>query len=625
MELARRLRDHVVVGDGAMGSELLARVPEIARLDLAPLEHPREVVAIHLDYLEAGTEILQTATFTASRPRLAGLGAAGETELVNATAVKLAREAREIAGVDALVAGSIGPLAGVLDPGDPEDRAAISAAHAEQAAVLAGRGADLLVLESFFRSDELELAVEAVREVTELPVVALLTFPVERPPHLWEVYAGRVAELGRLPVEAVGINCAPGPMGTLEILERIPALTVPLAVQPNAGVVVRQRDRKLLTPATPQYLASFATKAVALGASWVGGCCGTGPEHIQAMARAVKGLRPARPGGERAAVAVATPASRPAAAASRRRSPFAEKLAAGRFVHVVQLDPPKGTGMEGLLAAARRMARHGGVDALDINSNPLGRLRMDSLWTAAAIQGECGLETIPHVTPRDASVMGLEAQLLGAWRAGIRNLLAITGDPSQIGEYAGQHDVYDVDIFELVRAITRMADGVDWAGNPIGSPPAFTVGVAVNPNAEDLREEADRLRRKVDAGASFVMSQVFFEWGPWERLLGLFGGALPVPALVAIWPLTSFKLALRLHHEVAGIVVPDDLLRALEAAGAGAARVGRERAERLLAEAPARAQGVYLIAPFKRPESVLDLVPRTDLPPATAGPSVKHP
>ncbi len=568
------------------------------------------MVAIHLAYLEAGAEILQTATFTASRPRLEELGAGAETELVNATAVKLAREAREIAGVDALVAGSIGPLAGVLDPGDPEDRAAMAAAHAEQAAVLAGRGADLLVLESFFRPDELELAVGAVREVTELPVVALLTFPVERPPHLWDVYAGRVAHVGRLPVEVAGINCAPGPMGTLEILERIPGMPVPLAVQPNAGVVVRQRDRRLLTPATPQYLASFARRAVELGASWVGGCCGTGPEHIQAMARAVAGLRPARRGPARAAVVVEETPPRPAAPPRRRPSPFAEKLAAGRFVHVVQLDPPKGTAMEGMLAAARSMAEHGGVDAVDINANPLGRLRMDALWTAAAIQAECGLHTIPHVTPRDASVMGLQAQLLGAWRAGIRSLLAITGDPSQIGEYAGQHDVYDVDIFELVRAISGMAAGTDWAGNPIGSPPAFTVGVAVNPNAENLREEADRLRRKVDAGASFAMSQVFFEWAPWERLLDLFGGSLPVPALVAIWPLVSFKLALRLHQEVPGIVVPAELLRALESAGAGAAEVGRERAERLLDEAPARAQGVYLIAPFRRPESVLDLLPR---------------
>jgi len=605
--LEDRLRGRVVVGDGAMGSELLARVPAIRRLDLAPLEHPREVLQIHLDYLEVGAEIVQTATFTASRPRLQEGGAGGDVELVNATAVKLAREAREVAGADALVAGSIGPLSGVLDPADPEDRPAIAAAHAEQASILAGRGADLIVLESFFRMDELELAVEAVRSVTHVPLVALLTFPAERPPHPWGRYARRVAEAAALPVDVVGINCAPGPMGTLEVLERMPPVARPVAVQPNAGVVVRQRDRKLLTPATPQYLARFAARAVELGATWVGGCCGTGPEHVEAVARAVRGLRPAPRSGERVAVVVEPPPE-PAPTSRPPRSPFAEKLAAGRFVTVVQLDPPKGTALDGMVSAARTMARHDAVDAVDINANPLGRLRMDALWTAAAIQRECGIDTIPHVTPRDASVMGLQAQLLGAWHAGIRTVLAITGDPSQIGEYAGQHDVYDVDIFELVRAIVRMGDGVDWAGNAIGSPPAFTVGVAVDPGAPDPREEADRLRRKIDAGARFALTQVFFEWGPWERFLELFGGTLPVPALVAVWPLTSFKLALRLHHEVPGITVPADLLEALERAGSGAAEVGRERAFELLRGAPDRARGVYLIAPFRRPEAVLDLL-----------------
>lgn len=589
-----------------MGSELLARVPRIKRLDLAALDHPREVVAIHLDYLAAGSEVIQTATFTASRPRLEELGAGDETESVNAAAVKLAREAREVAGVDALVAGSIGPLAGVLDPGDPKDRDVMSAAHAEQAAVLAGRGADLLVLESFFRLDELVLAVEAVRSVTDIAVVALLTFPVERPPHLWDVFAERVSAASGLDVSLVGINCSPGPMGTLEILERLPALARPLAVQPNAGVVVRQRDRKLLTPATPQYLARFSERAVGLGAAWVGGCCGTGPEHIQAIAASVRGLQP--PGPVREKVVVAVHGAKRPSATHEPSSDFGRKLSAGRFVRVVQLDPPKGAKVDGLLSAARVMAHHGGVDAVDINSNPLGRVRMDSLWTGVAVQRESGLEAIAHVTPRDASVMGLQSQLLGAWQAGIRSLLAITGDPSQIGEYAGQHDVYDVDIFELVRAVARMAEGVDWAGNPIGSPPTFTIGVAVNPNAQEIQEEADRLRRKVDAGAAFAMSQVFFEWAPWERFLELFGGELPIPALVAVWPLSSFKLALRLQQEVPGIVVPEELLKALESAGPGAADIGWTRALQLLGGAGERAGGVYLIAPFRRPESVLDLI-----------------
>ena len=603
-DLAGRLADHVVVSDGAMGSELLARIPEAGRIDLAALEHPGEVLQIHLDYLAAGAEILQTATFATSRPRLRRLHADSETEALNSAAVKLAREAREVAGVDCLVAGSIGPIAGLLDPDRPENRAIMTAAFAEQATILAGRGADLLVLESFFRLDELRLALAAVRDVTSLPLVALMTFPAERPPHPWDAFASQIVRLDEEDTAAVGVSCAPGPLGTVEVLQRLPRLDHPLAAQPNAGVVVQRPGRALLSPATPAYLARFARQAVALGAGLVGSCCGTGPEHTRAIADAVRGLRPEPRRGARAVVATAP-------VPVRRREPessLATKLAAGGFVRLVQIDPPKGANADRLVRAAEKLAVDGRVDAVDINSNPLARLRMDSLWLAAEIGRRTGLETVPHVTPRDASLMGLEAQLLGAWQNGIRNLLAISGDPSALGDYPGQMDVNQVDIFELVRAVSRMAEGVDWTGNPIGDPPAFHIGVAVNPNASDLDEEVNRLRRKVDAGARYAMSQVFFEWTPWERLLERFGGALPVPGLIPVWPLSSFKLALRLHYEVPGIAVPKTLLDSLEAAGADAAALGREHAARMLAEAPGRAQGVYLIAPFKNPEGVLDLL-----------------
>ncbi len=591
-----------------MGSELLARVPGIASIDLAALSHPDQVLAIHLDYLEAGAEILQTATFAASRPRLEALRAGDRTEAVNGAAVKLARDAREVAGVDCLVAGSLGPLAALLDPDDPRARQALQTAHAEQASLLAGRGVDLLVLESFFRLDELELALDAVASVTSIPVIALMTFPAGRPPHPWADMAAQVARLAQRDVAAVGLSCAPGPMGTLEILERIPPLSRPLVVEPNAGVVVHRPDRELLSPATPAYLGRFARRAVELGAAMVGSCCGTGPEHTRAIAAAVAGLRPQSTGRTAVAIRSVPELSTEANAPRQPSSGLAEALESGRFVHVVQIDPPRGANSSRLVEAVRSISAATEIDAVDINSNPLGRLRMDSLWLAAEIQRETGVPTIPHVTPRDSGVMGLQSQLLGGWRAGIRNLLAITGDPSTLGDYPGHMDVNQVDIFELLRTITRMASGEDWSGNPIGDPPAFFTGVAVNPHAADLGQEADRLRRKIDAGARFVMSQVFFEWAPWERLLDLFGGRLPIPALVAIWPLTSHKLALRLHYEVPGILVPEELLARLEAAGPEAARIGAEHARRLLDEAPDKAQGAYLIAPFKRPERILDVL-----------------
>jgi 5,10-methylenetetrahydrofolate reductase len=320
----------------------------------------------------------------------------------------------------------------------------------------------------------------------------------------------------------------------------------------------------------------------------------------------VRGLQPHRL--HRVKLAVHAPEAQPHTAPRPPGSTFAEKLLGGRFVRVVQLDPPRGTNSDRLLGAVRAMAANPSVDAVDINSNPLARLRMDSLWLATEIQRATGVEAIAHVTPRDASLMGLQSQLLGAWRSGVRNLLAITGDPSQLGDYPGVHDVYHVDIFELVRATARMAEGVDCAGNPIGDPPQFCVGVAVNPAAPDLDHEIARMRRKAEAGAHFLAAQVFFSWEPFERLLERCGGKLPLPVLVGIWPLPSLRVALRLHHEVPGIVVPDELLSRLEAAGREAARVGLERALQLLDEAPRFASGVYLVAPFRNPEEVLHLL-----------------
>ena len=602
--LRERLEDHVLVGDGAMGSELLERLPPGSVLDLAALEHPQAVLDIHLSYIEAGAELIVTATFGSSRPRLARAHAGDRAEEVNAVAVKLAREAREISGRDVLVAGSIGPLAGVFDLDEPEGRASIPEAHAEQAVTLAGRGADLLILETFFRFDEIILAIEAVRGVTDLPIIGMLTFANERPPHPYKEQGQLLDRLAELDVVAVGVNCAPGPMGAIEVLRQTRQSRLPLAAAPNAGMLVRREGRILLPPATPSYLARFARQAVGLGAAMVGGCCGTGPEHIRAIAEAVRGLRPVHPSTTVVTVEEIAAVPEPV----QPSSALASKLARGRFVRLLQLDPPKGTNADAVIAAARLIAAHPDVDAVDINSNPLARLRMDSLSLGQLIQQRAGLETVPHVTPRDASLMGLQSQLLGAWLGGIRNLLAVTGDPSQLGDYPGAHDVYHVDIFELVRALSRMAEGFDCAGNRIGDPPGFLIGVAVNPNADDPEKEADRLRRKVDNGAHFAMAQVCFDWVAWDRFLEIFRGRAPVPILAAVWPLSSHRVALRLHHEVPGILVPEELRKSLEAAGSDAAKVGYERALKLLREAPDYAAGTYVIAPFKQPQAILPLI-----------------
>jgi len=366
-----------------------------------------------------------------------------------------------------------------------------------------------------------------------------------------------VDELAELDLVAIGVNCAPGPMGAIEILRLVRQTELPLAASPNAGMPVQREGRILMAPATPSYLAQFTRQAVGLGAAYVGGCCGTGAEHVRAIAEAARDLKPE----PRTGTSVVVPETVAAPEPVRPSSSLASKLERGRFVRLVQLDPPKGTNAEAILDAATAIGAHPDVDAVDINSNPLARLRMDPLFLGQLIQQRTGLETMPHVTPRDASLMGLQSQLLGAWTGGIRNLLAITGDPSQLGDLPGVHDVYHVDIFELVRALSRMAEGFDCAGNRIGDPPGFLIGVAVNPAADDPKKEADRLRRKVDNGAHFAMSQVCFDWEAWDRFTEHFHGELPIPTLAAVWPLRSLKMACACTTRCRGSTCPTSYSR----------------------------------------------------------------
>ncbi|MCP4899545.1 MAG: bifunctional homocysteine S-methyltransferase/methylenetetrahydrofolate reductase, partial [bacterium] len=348
-----RLRTHVVVADGAMGSELLASVEDETQLELAPVMHPKSVLEAHLRYLEAGAEIIETATFGASRLRLERHHAGDLAEKVNSEAVKLAREAREISGSDCLVAGSIGPLAGVVDLDEAEGRLLIPSAHAEQATHLVGRGADLIVLETFFRLDELLLAIRAVRSVTDLPIVAMLTFAAERPPHAYREQAVLLDEVADADVAAIGVNCSPGPMGSLEILRQVQSTNVPLAAMPNAGELLRRDGRILMPPATPSYLARFARNAASLGASIIGGCCGTGPDHIKAMADEVRGVVPMRHSQTKISVEEVVA---PVPQVRAPQSSLAEKLAQSQFVKMVQLDPPKGTNADAVVEATKVLA-----------------------------------------------------------------------------------------------------------------------------------------------------------------------------------------------------------------------------------------------------------------------------
>ncbi len=612
------LRSGPIVADGGMGSMVhqSAQGP-VTSVDAVNLTEPDVVLAIHLRFIAAGARLIETNSFGANRVKLSRYGLQDRLAEINGRAVKLAREAREISGRDVFIGGSIGPT-GIVSKGRPEDPERIQAFFEEQARALDDRGVDLFVLETFASIWELQQAIAAVRRVSALPIVATITLPAEddwTDPNAWLLRDTwqRLKRVAELEADVVGTNCTLGPDKLLTAVQRIaqrPLGGRVLAAQPNSGLPRMEQGRFIFPRSTPEYFGWFAREAARLGVRLVGGCCGTGPEHVAAMVEAVKAFQ-----DDGVQVEVEHPPPSPvvdfdAANGEAEPSGLRQRLDRGEFVVSIQVDPPKGTHAERILEACRIFRDSGLVHCADVNSNPMARLHMDALWMSHLIE-RLGLETIPHYTPRDASLMGIQANLLGAWACGIRNVLVITGDPSVVRGEPGDHDVYQTDSIGLVRSIADLNRGVDCFGNAIGRPPAFTIGVAVNPNHEDLDLEIERFHRKVEAGAHFAMTQVFFEWDCWERFLDRLGGAPPIPILVAIWPLTSYRLALRLHNEVPGIVVPERVLRLLDRAGSRARAEGFALARDMLAAARERAAGVYIIAPFKRPRAALELFDAT--------------
>ena len=594
----------VVVADGGTGALLSTRVARLRCPEEANLKAPETVVGVHLGFIRAGAELIETNTFGANRRKLsANLLDDRLTEIIE-NGVKLAREAREVAGTPILIAGSIGPLGDLEGTSGAEDSFDV---FSEQARLLEGRGVDLFMVETFFDLGELVTAIEAVQGVSSLPIVAQLTFDEDAQTLAGVSAAQAVERLKGLGVTAVGANCGLGPQAALAALSEMSSLVgengLMLTAQPNVGLPSRSDGRIVYPNATPDYFAEFAAQARALGARIVGGCCGTMPAQIAAIRQAVEEDRQPRVFFEALERDVVVPIVRRA-----EQTVLCRMLAAGEWVVSVELDPPKGTNMENMLRVSALLRDSGAVHVVDINDNPMARARLSALVAAAAIERVVGLETIPHVTPRDASIMGLQSQLLGAHADGIRNVLAVTGDPPHVGDYPGSRGVYEVDAIGLTAVLTRLNEGEDYAGKSIDAPTSFYIGVAVNPSAEDLPREVERFREKVENGAHFAMTQALFDLEYLDRFLDAVGGEPPIPLLVGIWPVRSYSLAYRLHNEVPGIVIPEAVQRRLADADSDAAAVGLEIARALVEGARTRASGIYVIPPFKEPEAALELL-----------------
>jgi 5,10-methylenetetrahydrofolate reductase len=371
---------------------------------------------------------------------------------------------------------------------------------------------------------------------------------------------------------------------------------------PNIGLASLAGGRLVFPHATPEYFSDFAAHARDLGAKIIGGCCGTTPLEIGAIAAAVTEQRSAS-----SPLVVQEREVQLSVVQAAEQTQLARMLEDEEWVVSVQLDPPLGGNHRGMLEVARGL-KEGGAGLVDINDNATARAGMSALMLSVAIERTTGLETIPHLTTRDASVLGLESQLLGAHAEGIRNVLAVTGDPPEVGDYPGSRGVYEVDSIGLVQLMAHLNRGEDYNGRAIDAATSFHIGVAVNPSADDLDLELERYRRKIDEGAHFAMTQIVFDLDYLDRFLDRLGGESPIPMLVGIFPVWSHALALRLHNEVPGIIVPDHVQEALAEAGPDGPRVGAEIAQELIEASRGRAAGVYLVAPFKRPLGVLELL-----------------
>jgi methionine synthase / methylenetetrahydrofolate reductase(NADPH) len=588
-----------IVADGGMGAVLSSAVPDLRCPEEANLRAPESVLEVHLGYIRAGAELIETNTFGANRAKLGRQFLAEELEQINAAAVRIAREAREVAGRDVFIAGSVGPLGDVeLRGHDPAEL------FAEQARVLEGRGVDLFMAETFYDLDELETAIAAIRSVSALPLVALLTFDAQG-----ETLAGVKAEdaaarLRPLGLAAFGANHGAGPAAALAALARMAGDGAVLAALPNVGLASMTGQRIVFPHATPAYFEEFAAQARTLGARLIGGCCGTTPAQIAAIREAVEANR--RPAGsflvhEREKAAPFEPAV--------GETQLARLLLEGEFAISVQVDPPLGANPEALIETARAVRDSGRAQFVDVNDNPRARARMSGIMASVAIERFTGLETIPHLTPRDTTVTGLESLLLGAHAEGVRNILAVTGDPPEAGDYPGTHAVYEVDSIGLVELIAKLNAGEDWHGRAIDAPTTFFPGVAVNPTADDLELEAERFHRKVAAGARYAMTQILFDLEALDAFRERLGGSWPIPILVGVWPIRTTETLVRVHNEVPGIVVPEHVQERYRAAGAGAREVGLALGRETIEGARERASGVYVVAPFRRPLDVVELLP----------------
>jgi len=614
--------------DGAMGSLLYARgVTYEQCFDALNLSQPDLIANIHREYISAGAEIIETNSFGANRAKLEAFNLGDQIREINFRAVRLAREAREISGRPVFVAGAVGPTGRPLQAPDEHRLIEVRAIFQEQIEALQEGGADLLILETFSSLAELRQAILAAKEVGGLPIIAQMSF-YEDGHTLSGQSASRVAAvLNDMGVDVMGANCSVGPAATLDALEEMVAevhryhdgtesKTQLFSAQPNAGLPTRIGNRFFYV-ATPDYFSDYALRFARAGVQLIGGCCGTTPHHIAAMRKALDEHY-----GVRTPVTFETTEitlqSNPVVISNGQTTiarlleeevilpqhgsmtHLQEKLAAEEFVVSVELDPPKGLNPAKVLEGAA-LLQEAGVHCINIADSPMARVRMSCIALARLIQDHLGIETIIHFTTRDRNLMALQSELLGAHALGIRNILALTGDPLRLGDYPNTTGVWDVDSIGLIQVMRGMNEGHDAAGSSIGAKSSFHIGAALNLNMteEQTNQEIEKYWQKIQEGAQFIMTQPIYELAPLLRFLDR-AGKPPIPMLLGCIPLHSSRHAEFLHNEVPGITIPDEVRARMRAAGEHGHEEGLKLAQELLSAARSLVQGAYLMPSYGR-------------------------
>ncbi|HEY8561940.1 MAG TPA: bifunctional homocysteine S-methyltransferase/methylenetetrahydrofolate reductase [Pyrinomonadaceae bacterium] len=593
--------DGIYVFDGAMGTRLYEKGVYINRsydeLNLINKDLVREV---HEEYVKAGAEIIQTNTFSANYNKLQQFGLEAQLAEINYAAVKIAREA---AGDRALVAGTIGPLGLRIEPYGPTSFDEAKEMFRQQAEALLEGGIDLFVLETFSDLSEIQQAIKAVKEISDLPIVAQIAIQMDGNTVFGatpEIFTQRLETWG---ADVVGLNCSVGPALFLTALEKMRAVTTrKISAQPNAGLPRDVQGRQMYM-CSPEYMAEFARRFIQVGASFIGGCCGTTPAHIKLLADAIRSISPRSSAQvfvkQPATVDELTPAD-VSVMPLAERSNWGAKIAAGKFVTSVEVLPPKGCDAEKTLASIR-LLKEAGVDAVNVPDGPRAQTRMSAQATSVLIEREIGIEAVLHYCCRDRNLLGMMSDLLGAAALDLRNLLIITGDPPKMGPYPDATAVFDIDSIGLTNMVNKLNHGLDLGNNPIGKPTTFTIGVGVNPGAVNLEEEIRRFEWKVEAGAEYAITQPVFDTAQLRHFLERIAH-VRIPIIAGIWPLVSYRNAEFLHNEVPGVNVTPEILERMRLASEKGKEEAREEgiaiARESLAEVRDVIAGVQVSAPF---------------------------